>query len=57
MRSSRVGLRRVGVLLAAIFILMLIVIFVGERYGARKPTPGRSGPEVVCDRFYHCTKQ
>ena len=55
--SSTVGLRRVGVALAAIFILFLVVIFVGARYGIRKPTPGRSGPEIVCDRYYHCTKR
>jgi hypothetical protein len=55
MRSSKVGLQRVGDILAAIFILFLAAIFVGERYGTRKPTPGRSGPEIVCDKYYRCS--
>jgi hypothetical protein len=41
-------MRIVGGILAAIFTLLLVGIFVGERYGRRKPTPGRSGPEIVC---------
>jgi hypothetical protein len=40
---------------AAILVLLATGVYVGERYGTHKPTPGRSGPEIVCDEHYRCT--
>ena len=41
-----------------VFILVCgAIMLVGERYGRHKPTPGRSGPIIVCDQYYHCRTQ
>ncbi|HEY2747855.1 MAG TPA: hypothetical protein VGL86_24705 [Polyangia bacterium] len=56
--SSAVGLKKVGVALAAILLLFVVVALIGERYGNRSPAPERRrGPLPVCGRYDHCTER
>jgi hypothetical protein len=49
-------MRFFGGILIAVIVAFVAIYLVGDRYGTRKPTPGRLNPEIVCDRFgQHCT--
>lgn len=50
--ASGRGVRILGGLLAAFILVLVLIAFIGERYGTRAPAPGHHGKTIPCQGRY-----